>query len=300
MNKLISFLMLLGMSALVLAEAPVVDYSTDLTRGAAKPFSMRAADKVTPVVTHSSDFSVEQRIGRLEQQVNNLNIQNPTNKIEELQQNLQKLNGQLETQSHQIEQLQTQLKDFYQDLNKRLEGGAASVSPAQGAAKPPGQNSAIVPAIAGNGAGIFAGDGTKKVENLQPAPANSDSAFLKEQQMYQTAIDLLPDKKHESESKLREYLKQYPKGIYVANAHYWLGEINFLQKSFDAAEEEFKIVVDKYPTSKRVSDAALKLALVHHNQGREVQAKQELRQIIKKYPGTSAAQLAKQQLAAGG
>ena len=82
----------------------------------------------------------------------------------------------------------------------------------------------------------------------------------------------------------------------MANAHYWLGEINFLQKNYDAAEEEFKTVTAKYPKSKRVSDAMFKLALVHQNQGRDAQAKQELKQVMKRYPGTSAAQLAKLQL----
>jgi tol-pal system protein YbgF len=247
------------------AEAPVVDYSSVVN-----PDKEQSAF-TAPVKTN---LSTEQRIGKLEQQMSNINGQNLSNKIDELQQKLQEANGKLESQAHQIEQLDKQLKDYYQDLNKRL-------------GTTPQATVANTPINAATDASVTSATVTPP----------SDSAFLKEQQMYQTAIDLLPDKKHESENKLRDYLKQYPKGAYVANTHYWLGEINFLQKNFDAAEEEFRVVVNKYAKSKRVADAALKLALVHQNQGREAEAKQELQKIIKRYPGTSAAQLAKQQLA---
>jgi len=310
MKKVVSVLFLGCAVNLAFADAPVVDYSSDAVSGMAKSFAVKPEERIDSApVTSKANLSAEQRVGKLEQQINNINSQNLTSKIEELQQRLQKINGQFEDQAHQIELLNTQIKSFYQDLNQRLETGKSMAVPAPALSAPPTppsssttpsssaqhsssdalQNGAIVPAT------------TSNLTEILPAaaPVNPDSAFLKEQQMYQTAIDLLPDKKYEaSESKLREYLKMYPKGVYVANAHYWLGEINFLQKNFDAAEEEFKIVVEKYSKAKRVSDATLKLALVHQNQGRKAETvKEELKQLIKRYPGTSAAQLAKQQLA---
>jgi tol-pal system protein YbgF len=234
-----------------------------------------------PVVDYASMNNADQRMNKLEQQVNNLNEQNLVSKIDELQKRLQEVSGQVEDQNHKIEQLNSQLRNFYQDLNQRLE-------------KPKATEKKIKPVSSEEA--ITASDVVEVSDDVVAKP-KTDQAFLKEQQMYQTAIDLLPDKKYEaSESKLRNYLKLYPKGVYAANAHYWLGEINFLQKNFDAAEEEFKIVIDKYTKSKRVSDALFKIALVHQNQGRDAQAKQELHRVIKRYPGTSAAQLAKLQL----
>ena len=289
-------------SAFAAAPAPVVDYSSTAESGMAKTFAVKPDEAISSAP--KSNLGVEQRINKLEQQINNINEQNSTAKIEELRQRLQKISGQFEEQTHQIEQLNTQLKSFYQDLNQRLETGKQTQAPITSVVSPSSplpatllvqpstdvaQSGAIVPATANNLTGVLP----------VTSSADTNNAFLKEQQMYQTAIDLLPDKKYEaSESKLREYLKMYPKGVYVANAHYWLGEINFLQKNFDAAEEEFKIVVEKYSKAKRVSDATLKLALVHQNQGRKAETvKEELKQLIKRYPGTSAAQLAKQQLA---
>ncbi|MEI8055145.1 MAG: tol-pal system protein YbgF [bacterium] len=259
------------------AEVPVIDYSSNAN---------------VPAVS-TSGLSFDQRINKVEQQISNLNEQSLTTKIDELQQRFQKLSGQIEDQKHQIEQLNSQLRSFYQDLNQRLEKPGSEKPKINELAD--ANNTSVAPSVTSE-APIVAADVVDSKKNDEAKP-RTDKASLKEQQMYQTAIDLLPDKKYEaSGSKLRDYLRLYPKGIYVANAHYWLGEINFLQKNYDAAEEEFKTVTDKYSKSRRASDAMFKLALVHQNQGRDVQAKLELKQVIKRYPGTSAAQLAKLQL----
>lgn len=320
--KIISGVLFGCIATLVFADAPVIDYSSVAEQDTAQSFAMPEAksSQVTAMPAANRNFTTEQRLAKLEQQIDNVNNQNSLHRIEELQQSLQKINGKLEAQAHQIELLNQQLKDFYQDLNQRVGGTAKSEIPQSASGATTGTVTAnantgnvantvpsattasgvvvgtsLVPATAGNVANAF--NGQSQVPAANTSNTNNDNAFLKEQQMYQTAIDLLPEKKHESENKLREYLVQYPKGVYAANAHYWLGDINFIQKNFDAAEEEFKIVIDKYAKSKRVADAMLKLALVHQNQGREKEAKEELQKIIKRYPGTSAAQLAKQQLA---
>lgn len=280
------------------ADVQVVDYSSDSVKS--------QPDLVIAPAISTRGLSIDQRINKLEQQINNINGQNFISKIDELQQRVQKQSGQLEDQEHKIEQLNSQLRSFYQDLNQRLERPSLEKPSLDKPIVEKPKTTEItkeetIEAAAAIEPAVIA---TKKANEIKPAPVNepineprNDKAFLKEQQMYQTAIDLLPDKKYEaSGSKLRDYLKLYPKGAYVANAHYWLGEINFLQKHYDAAEEEFKVVLDKYSKSKRASDAMFKLALVHQNQGRESQSKQELRQVIKRYPGTSASRLAKAQL----
>ena len=301
MKKLLSGLLLSGICTLSFAEVPVVDYSTAVGQESAKSFPAPSSDEFSPSVTTRADLSSEQRINRLEYQVRNINEQRLIGKIEELQQNIQRLNGQVESQSHQIEQLNSQVKEFYQDLDQRVGGAkkdhvkAPNIMPVFTAKDSAIEDSTIVPATADNMAGVFADNKAEKNDS-QLSDSGAGGAFLKEKQMYQTAIDLLPDKKHESGNSLREYLTKYPRGLYAANAHYWLGEINFLQKNYDAAEEEFKIVVDKYSKSKRVADAIFKLALVHQNQGHKTQAKQELNRVIKNYPGTAVARLAGQQL----
>ena len=277
-NKYLFFYSLMVVTNLVVADAPVVDYSRDLDTIYTKETTKTTTTKpfAAPIPPASSSYeqpsatigrlNFEQKITLLENRIDNLNRQNLPLKIEELQQNIQTLNGQITLQAHQIEQLDKQLKSFYQDINRRIDGGEASET--KGSAK------ALVD---------------------QPLSKQTSNNALKEQELYQAAIDLLPDKKLESETKLREYIKKYPRGMYKANAHYWLGEINFLQKNFDIAEEEFNTVINKYVTSKRAPDAMLKRAMVYQNQGREKKAQEEFKRLIKLHPKSSAAQLAKQQ-----
>lgn len=297
MRKIFAGLFLWSMVALVFADAPVVDYSSSSSSAIgnadlASSSVLQPENRLSPAATSTGNFTGEQRLNRLERQIGNINEQNLFRRVEELQQLLQKVNGQLEEQGHKIEQLNTQVKEFYQDLNQRLPGSKSNSIPG-GSDQAIVKDANLIPVSSGSIAAASPSNEAKKEDQLKPA--NSDSALLQEQQLYQMAIDLLPDKKAASASKLRDYLKSYPQGVYVADAHYWLGEINFHQKNFDAAEEEFKIVVDKYPKSKRALNGLLKLALVHQHQGKE-EAKQELQQLVKKYPGTAVARLAKKQL----
>lgn len=287
MKKSIVLFLLFIVTIPTFADAPVVDYSSDASS------RVEVTEDVAPSLTVDRNLNIDQRVAKVERQIRYINEQKLSIKIEDLQQQIQNLTGKLETQYHQIAQLNTQLKDFYQDLDRRLGNNKTTDVSKPAVTTPVVQDGNIIPATSGNVESVFSSATKKKSD----APS-SDEAFLKEQQLYQTAIDLLPDKKYSaSETKLREYINRYPKGVYVADSHYWLGEINFLQKNFDAAEEEFRIVIDKYKKSNRVTNAMLKLSLVHQNQGREGQAKKELNEIVKKYPKSSAAQIAKKQLA---
>lgn len=312
MKKLIFAVLFYGVSSVAFAAVPIVDYSNN-----ADPATIVGSDdeiaKTSPVDGDSVTaddatstrvgLSVEQRLEKLERQVDNLNQQNTAQKIEDLQDRIQKLNGQLEDQSHQIAQLTEQVKNFYQDLNGRIEGkggkasdgakatlAADSVSQTADTAVPHSQSCSVPPTT-------FLQQAKSPAAVKKSSQLASDTAFLKEQQMYQTALDLLPDKKYDaSAEKLHKYISTYPKGAYVANAHYWLGEISFLKKNLSQAEVEFHTVVSKYPTAKKMPDALLKIALIHDIQGKHDQAKGELQQVIDHYPNTAAAQLAKQQL----
>jgi len=312
MNKLIFAVLFYSISSIAFAAVPIVDYSNN-----ADPATIVGSDdeiaKTSPVdddsVTADDStstkvgLSVEQRLEKLERQVDNLNQQNTAKKIEDLQDRLQKLNGQLEDQSHQITQLTEQVKNFYQDLNGRIEGkgGKASGEAKATLAADSISKEAETPIINRQNDAIpntcSMPQSKHQIAVKKSSQLASDTAFLKEQQMYQTALDLLPDKKYDaSAEKLHKYITTYPKGAYVANAHYWLGEISFLKKNLSQAEVEFHTVVSKYPTAKKMPDALLKIALIHDIQGKHDQAKEELQRIIDHYPNTAAAQLAKQQL----
>jgi tol-pal system protein YbgF len=72
----------------------------------------------------------------LEQQINYLNKNNPQTQIEDLQQKLQKVSGDLDIQQHKADQLEKQVNDFYTDLDQRLKNKPAATENSDTATAP--------------------------------------------------------------------------------------------------------------------------------------------------------------------
>ena len=297
--KIIWVLILTGIFSFAYADAPVVDYSqplsSDSARASSPPPQAAAQPQAAPAqqpqfsdqsqnvaVQGQSNLTLEQRVAKLEQQINNLNQQNFSKRLDDLQQQLQQISGNLDVQNHAVQQLDGQVKSFYQDLNQRLQK----------------QETTIKPTLAkGIASAKIANPLSVKAGVTKSAAADSASDSLKEQQIYQDAFNLLQNKKNrEATAKFRAYLSSYPNGIYIANAHYWLGEIYFAGKQSKLATSEFETVVNKYSSSAKVPDALFKLYLLYDQAGKHDVAKKELNTLQKRYPHSTAAQLAKQQM----
>ena len=65
-------------------------------------------------------LSMEQRMQRVEQQVNNMQTSDAASRVDSLQDQVQSLRGQIEQLTHQLEQVQNQQKTMYSDLDNRL------------------------------------------------------------------------------------------------------------------------------------------------------------------------------------
>lgn len=283
-------LILISIFSLAYADAPVVDYSRPVAgadnASAVVPPSVNTASQTSsmqpqfsdqsPIVAQAqSDLTLDQRVAKLEQQINNLNQQNLSKRLDDLQQQLQKISGDLEVQSHAVQQLDEQLKNFYQDLNQRVQKQDVPVKP------------------------VVKGDVVKTGSKItaKSAAASTTDTSLKEQQLYQDAFNLLQNKKNQdATTKFRAYISAYPDGNYIANAHYWLGEIYFAGQQFKLATSEFETVINKYSSSTKVPDAMFKLALIYEQAGKHDLSKKELSALQKRFPHSTAAQLAKQQM----
>lgn len=284
--KLVCSFIFVIIFSLAYADAPVVDYSQPVASDNARAVSVKSpaddqpqfSDQPRNIAPTQSNFTAEQRIAKLEQQINNLNQQNLSKRLDDLQQQLQKISGDLEVQSHAVAELDEQLKSFYQDLNQRMQKQeGVTVKPAS-----------------------IKGEITAKITNSPSvktaAKSETAAATDKEQQMYQDAFNLLQSKKNkEATTKFNAYISAYSNGNYAANAHYWLGEIYFAAKQFKLAITEFETVVGKYSSSTKVPDALFKLSLIYDQIGKSDLAKKNLNTLQKRYPHSSAAQLAKQQ-----
>ncbi len=188
--------------------------------------------------------------------------------LQQLQQEVQALRGLSDEQSHKIEQLERQQKDNYTDVDQRitaLSKGGTTTQP----------SSAVV--------------------NASVNPQD----FYDEKQRYQAVQQLVKDKKLvEAQKALIQFLKDFPKGAFTANAHYWLGEVDMVlpKPDLDQAQYHFSYIVQNYPNHAKVPASLYKLGTIYDVKGQKQKAEALFNQVIKQYPSSTAAQLAQRYL----
>ncbi len=220
--------------------------------------------------TPSSELTDSERVSRLEQQMSNMTRMNFPQQINALRQEIQQLNGQLQMQEHDIQVLGKQQRSFYQDLNSRVQQliGSGNVSPS------------------------IARTASQAKANTAVADAS-----MGDSNAYRAAFGLLVKRQYPAAiGRFKAYINNYPKGAFVANAYYWLGEIYLKENDAVNAQKSFDTVVSRYPKSNKVPDAKLKMAIIRINLGEKAEGRRQLQAIKRQYPGSTAAQLASIQL----
>ncbi|WP_040261061.1 tol-pal system protein YbgF [Pseudomonas massiliensis] len=203
--------------------------------------------------------------------------------LQQMQEDIARLRGQLEVQQNQIQQMKQEALDRYQDLDRRIGTGA----PVQQSAP---ADASQIPATGGApGADMAPAD--------QPA-ANAEPADpAKEKLYYDAAFDLIKAKDFDKASQaFSAFLRKYPNSQYAGNAQYWLGEVNLAKGDLQGAGQAFAKVSQLYPKHPKVPDAMYKLADVERRLGHTDRVKPILQQVVSQFPGTAAAQLAQRDL----
>lgn len=208
------------------------------------------------------------------------------NQLQQMQEEIAQLRGMLEEQQNEIQRLKQEGLERYQDLDKRLSGGAA------GAAVD--QNSSAAGAINASGTPTP----PAPAGQAPAAPASNEPADpAKEKLFYEAAFDLIKVKDFDKANQaFSAFLRKYPNSQYAGNAQYWLGEVNLAQGNLQGAGQAFARVSQSYPSHAKVPDSLFKLADVEQRLGNADKAKGILQQVIAQYPGSSAAQLAQRDL----
>lgn len=278
---IISLTSLLLIEAIALGDAPVVDITQKsnsqetsdgiLTTVTSENFNSSATEITPPDSTSSlptQPLTDTQRMARLEQQIKNLTNINLPQQIIDLQQQLAQVRGQLQEQQHDLQLVNKQLRTFYNNLNERI-------------IQLKNLNSDTL------------NDNSSSQKTTGNSFSNNGNIQLQDSTAYQIAINFLNKNQYDkSLAAFQNYLNNYPNGNYVANAHYWLGEIYLEQNNRKKAVLEFQIIKNKFPQSEKVLDAQLKLAMIHAENGQVIRAKQELMEIKKQHPNSTVAQLA--------
>lgn len=199
--------------------------------------------------------------------------------LQQMQQEIAQLRGMLEEQQNDIQRLQREGLERYQELDRRMASGAGQSAPAT--------NDGAINAN-GTPAPPASSSGQASAEPADPA---------KEKLYYEAAFDLVKAKDFpRANQAFSAFLRRYPNSQYAANSQYWLGEVNLIEGDLQAAGQAFAKVAQNYPDHSKVPDALFKLADVEQRLGNVDKSKGILRDLIARYPGTSAAQLAQRNL----
>ncbi len=239
------------------------------------------------------ELTLDERVARLEQQARNQSLAELFSRLDSLQREVQRLQGKIEEQGHQIEQLQRGQKEPQQTLERRIEAleqrSAAPTPPPAGTEPPP------VAAPPTDAPPLSTAPSPDNAENPELQPAATDTG--NEAAAYQQAFDLLKKGSYEKAiAAFRDFLKHYPNGANAGNGQYWLGETYYVTRKFKEAQQAFQTLLDRYPNSPKRPDASLKIGFVHYEQGEWAKARKTLGEVASHYPGTAAAKLAQARL----
>lgn len=311
------------------ADAQVVDATPiDLQQIRAQAPVIQTQASETQVQT--SNLSLQQRVAKLEQQLENSQQLNLIGQLASLQQAIEQLRGQLDVISHEQKQQEQRLNNFYQDLNKRLEDNfkvkpklaapSAATKPMPVPTKSPNKIKKVAQAASSTvGLQTEAEPMKNDTDNFPLATtdqeatdaATTQSAMpvskpiteepsadkIQEQNAYQTAYNALKNRNYaQAIPAMESYLQHYPTGKNVASAHYWLGELYMVQGQTDKAASHFNTIITQYPQDAKLADATLKLGIIYYNKGQYQEAKATFNEVKVKFPGSAAARLAQRRL----
>ncbi len=208
------------------------------------------------------------------------NIGGLFNQVQQLQQEVMRLNGIVEQQAYELRTLKEQSLERYMDIDRRLAAGGGAASGATGS---------------GSTAGAANGAGGAAVAPVIP-PAGSQAAEQPgEGDAYRAAYALVRGQEFDQAvAAFTQFLQTYPDGRYAANAHYWLGELYLVIDPADpeASRQSFMLLLSQYPDNAKVPDALYKLGRVHFIKGNSQRSREYLERVMREYPDSSAARLA--------
>lgn len=197
------------------------------------------------------------------------------NRLQQLQQEVQQLVGQVEEQAFVIESLKKRQRDLYLDTDRRiqmLEGKTIGSMPAL-------SNSSEQSALTGQSASA-------------PTKANSGDDLA-----YEKAFSSLKSGRYKQAIvEFSAFSKSFPNSALLPNALYWLGEASYVNRDFKRSNVEFKKVVTQFPEHSKTKDALLKIGFIQYENKQWKKAKETLKNVSKNYPGTTSARLADQRL----
>lgn len=194
------------------------------------------------------------------------------NQVQENQEEIKRLRGQIEELRYQLDQQQKMAQQRYLDLEKRIQSGESAAA----------TDSAAANTDEGADTATNASSGSGEPGTSSEARAAYQAAFAKVQARdFPAAI-----------TAFENFVADYPNSGLTANGHYWLGELYSAQTELDKASAAFEKVIQNFPQSSKMPDALYKQGLLRARQGKPDESRALLERVRKEYPDSSAAGLA--------
>lgn len=249
----------------------------------------------------------EEQAAQQREQAQDASQANLTQRVNDLEESLRQLTGQVEEANHRADELQQRMIRMQKDFDYKLctitaqqlgasseggdqtqnalpcnPGGAEQFPPAQ-SVTPPAQN--MLPSDPPqNGQSQLAPppgvlgtlpQGTP-IPKSSPGPAaatpTTAPAASGNRGQFDAAMNLLARAQYdEARGAFRSFADTYPKDDLAPQAVYWIGDIAYVQKDYPGAARAFAEEIKKYPTSPRAPESMLKLgqSLIAMNQKEE-------------------------------
>ncbi|QSP93643.1 tol-pal system protein YbgF [Marinobacter salinisoli] len=202
--------------------------------------------------------------------------------IQQLQEEVRRLRGQVEEQGYQIDRLQKQGRDRYIDLDQRI------LALSEKMAEQPVGSSSSASSSGGASAPVIEEKEYRQPDAEERAAYAEIQDLIRNQKDYDTAIN-----------KIYAFIDTYPEGDLTVNAYYWLGEVYLVKPQLEQAKQAFTIVATRYPDHRKAPDALYKLGVTLDKLGETEQARGRMQNVVDSYPDSSAAKLARKFLGAG-
>ena len=223
--------------------------------------------------------------------------------VQQLQQEVRDLRGQLEVQANIIERMKQDARSRYLDLDQRItdlknrpQPEVANTTPSTTPTATTTTTTTTVNAATAT-TPTTATPTTEATTATTPPVVNPDDDKRAYFAAYQTFKTGGPNK---AINPMRNFIKTYPQSTFIPSAYYWLGEFYLAASPADVnnAKKSFRIVVDNYADAPKAASAMLKLASFADVDGKTQDAVKLMLRIVKEFPKSEEATAAKAYLSA--
>ncbi len=222
---------------------------------------------IKPIFANNSDEEFENSEDSQTKINTLLNVQ-----IDEIEENVKQLSGEIEKANHQTEESNSKLDKFIADAEFRLQENETKLK-------------SISEELAAQSALIKANE----------AKINQILNQGVEKQYHAAMADFEKNELKSSLTKFQKFIKEHPESTLVANANFWIAEIHFKQKNHTKALEQFINTQKTFPKNNKSEEIHLKIAMCLGNLQKTTKACEAFDKLIAKQPKDAILKQAKQE-----